>query len=49
MAGFEIRPLPKMLADGKPDLVVAFSGGRGTAHMVKIALAAGVEVLEVQT
>lgn len=36
-----------MLADGKPDLVLAFPGGRGTADMVKKARAAGVEVREV--
>ena len=38
----------QMLEEGKPDLVVAFPGGRGTAHMVQIAKAAGVEVIEVQ-
>lgn len=36
-----------MLTEGKPDLVVAFPGGRGTAMMVKIAKEAGVEVVEV--
>ena len=36
-----------MLRDGKPDLVVAFDGGRGTADMVKKARAAGVRVIEV--
>lgn len=30
----------------KPDLVVAFPGGRGTAHMVRIAKAAGIRVIE---
>ena len=35
----------QMLDDFGPDLVVAFPGGRGTAHMVGIARAAGVEVL----
>ena len=35
-----------MLAVHKPDLVVAFHGGRGTAHIVKIAKEAGVEVLQ---
>lgn len=30
----------------KPDLVVAFPGGKGTAHMVKIAREAGIEVIE---
>lgn len=34
-----------MLREGKPDVVIAFPGGAGTAHMVKIAKAAGVEVL----
>ena len=34
----------KMLYEGKPDYVVAFPGGRGTAHMVGIALKAGVPV-----
>ncbi len=29
-----------------PDAVIAFPGGRGTAHMVRIAKAAGVEVIE---
>lgn len=38
----------KQMLGFKPDLVVAFPGGKGTAHMVKIAKAAGVEVLEVQ-
>jgi UDP-N-acetylmuramoylalanine-D-glutamate ligase len=35
-----------MLEREKPDLVVAFPGGRGTADMVAKARAAGVEVLE---
>lgn len=33
----------KML-EAKPDLVVAFRGGRGTANMVKIAREAGIKV-----
>lgn len=37
----------QMLVEGKPDLVVAFPGGKGTAMMVKIAREAGVEVIEV--
>jgi hypothetical protein len=37
----------QMLDEGKPDLVVAFPGGRGTANMVKLAKDAGVAVLEV--
>jgi hypothetical protein len=39
----------QMLEEGKPDLVVAFPGGRGTANMVKQARAVGVKVLEVKT
>lgn len=35
----------QMLVEGKPDLVVAFEGGRGTANMVEQAKAAGVKVL----
>ncbi len=34
----------QMLDEGKPDLVVAFDGGIGTANMVKQARAAGVKV-----
>ncbi len=37
----------RMLEDGKPDLVIAFPGGKGTAMMVDLALKAGVEVIEV--
>jgi hypothetical protein len=36
-----------MLADHKPDVVIAFPGGRGTADMVRKARAAGVIVIEV--
>jgi hypothetical protein len=38
----------QMLDEGKPDLVVAFPGGRGTADMVLRAKLAGVPVIEVQ-
>lgn len=38
----------RMLDEGKPDLIVAFPGGRGTADMIKRAKAAGVEVVEVR-
>lgn len=34
----------RMLDQGKPDLVLAFPGGRGTADMVRRAEAAGVAV-----
>lgn len=37
----------EMLADFKPDAVIAFPGGRGTADMVAKAKAAGVRVVEV--
>lgn len=35
----------QMLDEGKPDLVVAFPGGKGTAMMVDIAKKAGVETI----
>jgi hypothetical protein len=35
-----------MLTEGKPDFVMAFAGGRGTANMIKQAKAAGVAVRE---
>lgn len=34
----------RMIDDGRPDLVIAFPGGRGTADMVRRAEAAGVTV-----
>lgn len=34
----------QMLEDGKPDGVVAFPGGAGTANMIKLAKAAGLIV-----
>lgn len=37
----------RMLDEGKPDLVVAFPGGRGTADMVRRARKAGVTVKEI--
>ena len=37
----------QMLDEGRPTLVVAFPGGRGTTDMVRQAKAAGVEVIEV--
>ena len=35
----------RMLRKGRPDLVVAFPGGKGTAGMVALAREAGVEVV----
>jgi hypothetical protein len=37
----------RMLQDAKPDLVVAFPGGRGTADMVKRARESGVRTIEI--
>lgn len=37
----------QMIDDGKPELVIAFPGGRGTADMVQRARASGIEVFEV--
>ena len=37
----------RMLDEGKPDLVVAFPGGRGTADMVRRARQSGVPVMEI--
>lgn len=39
----------KMLDEGKPDLVVAFPGGHGTADMVRRAEAAGVKVVKIES
>lgn len=38
----------QMLDEGKPDLVVAFPGGRGTADMVRRAKKADIKVLEIK-
>ena len=38
----------RMIDEGKPDLVVAFPGGRGTADMIRRAEAAGVPVMRCQ-
>ncbi len=35
----------KMLEEGKPDLVIAFQGGKGTALMIALAREVGVRVL----
>ena len=42
----EDNQIKQMLEEGKPDLVVAFPGGRGTENMKKLAREAGVEVIE---
>ena len=38
----------QMLAEGKPDFVVAFPGGRGTQNMINQAMKAGIEVKVVE-
>ncbi len=38
----------QMLREGKPDLVIAFPGGAGTADMVGAAMQNGVPVLELK-
>lgn len=38
----------QMLDEGKPDLVIAFPGGNGTADMIARAKAHGIKVIEVE-
>lgn len=38
----------KMLTSENPDVIIAFKGGNGTAHMMKIGRKAGVAVCEVK-
>lgn len=38
----------RMIDEGKPDLVLAFPGGRGTADMIRRAEAAGIPVQRVE-
>jgi hypothetical protein len=37
----------RMIDEGKPELVIAFPGGKGTADMVRRAKAAGIPVREI--
>jgi len=37
----------RMIDEGRPDLVVAFPGGKGTADMTRRARSAGIDVVEV--
>ena len=37
----------QMLDEGKPDLVIAFEGGRGTADMIQRAKKAKIKVIEI--
>lgn len=38
----------RMLTEGRPDLVIAFPGGKGTADMISRARKAGVKVMVVE-
>ena len=38
----------QMLEEGKPDLVIAFPGGKGTANMIGQAKEAGIPVREIE-
>ena len=38
----------QMITEGKPDLVIAFPGGKGTANMIKQAKDAGIPVKEIK-
>lgn len=38
----------QMLDEGKPDLVIAFPGGKGTADMVRRTILAGIKVIEIE-
>lgn len=38
----------QMLEEGKPDVVIAFPGGKGTAMMVRLAREAGIPVEEIK-
>lgn len=37
----------QMIDEGKPDVVIAFPGGRGTADMLRRAEAAGISITEI--
>lgn len=37
-----------MLEEGKPDLVIAFPGGKGTQNMINLAEKKGVEIIHVE-
>lgn len=42
-----VPPVNRAMLELRPDLVVAFPGGTGTAHMVSLAKKFGIEVVEV--
>jgi hypothetical protein len=43
-----MRRNERMLTEGKPDLVVAFPGGNGTANMKRLARKAGIRILTLE-
>lgn len=47
--GYAAGPIrnQRMLDEGRPDMVVSFQGGRGTADMTRRARAAGLHVVQV--
>lgn len=38
----------RMIDEGRPDLVIAFPGGKGTADMMRRAKAAGLEIIRIK-
>jgi ABC-type Fe3+-hydroxamate transport system substrate-binding protein len=38
----------QMIVEGKPDMVIAFPGGHGTANMIKQATNAGIKIIEIK-
>ena len=38
----------QMLIEGKPDLVIAFQGGKGTQHMIDISKSANITVKQIE-
>lgn len=38
----------QMIREGRPDIVIAFPGGRGTSNMIKQAREAGIHVEEIE-
>lgn len=39
----------QMLEEGKPDLVIAFPGGKGTKNMIELSKKAGIEVRQIES
>lgn len=38
----------QMLIEGRPDLIIAFPGGKGTADMIRRAIDSGLNVVEIK-